>query len=85
MVIYAVKKLEKRGLVKSARARKQKLISATKKGIEACMACRLIRETLLVESVKGLALDPAATSILGATLRALSGHYDQAARAASAL
>ncbi len=85
VVIYAVKKLENRGLVKSARAGKEKLISATQKGKEACMTYRFIRETLLVESVKGLALDPASTSTLAATLRALSGHYDQAARAASAL
>lgn len=85
LVIYAVKKLEKRGLVKSGRAGKEKLISATQKGRETCLAYRSVREALLVESVKGLGLDPAATSAVAATLRALSGHYDQAARAASAL
>lgn len=85
IVIYAVKKLEKRGLVKSTRAGKEKLIGTTAKGIETCMRYREIREALLVESVKGLGLDPKATSTVAAMLRALSGHYDQAARAAASL
>jgi predicted MarR family transcription regulator len=85
LVIYAIKKLEKRGLVKSTRAGKEKLISATPKGTQTCLDYRAIREALLVESVKGLGLDPTATSAVAATLRALSGHYDQAARAAASL
>jgi predicted MarR family transcription regulator len=85
LVIYAVKKLEKRCLVKSGRSGKEKLISATEKGRETCLTYRAVRERLLVESVKGLGLDPDATSAVAATLRALSGHYDQAARAASSL
>lgn len=85
IVIYAVRKLEKRGLVKSTRSGKEKLIGATAKGVDACLRYREIREALLVESVKGLGLDPKATSAVAATLRALSGHYDQAARAAASL
>jgi predicted MarR family transcription regulator len=85
IVIYAVKKLEKRGLVKSSRAGKEKLIGTTPKGVETCLRYRDIREALLIESVKGLGLDPKATSHVAATLRALSGHYDQAARAAASL
>ncbi|MEO4000165.1 winged helix DNA-binding protein [Mesorhizobium sp. CAU 1732] len=85
VVIYAIKKLEKRGLVKSTRAGKEKLIGASEKGVETCVRYRAIREALLVESVKGLGLDPKATSAVAATLRALSGHYDQAARAAASL
>jgi predicted MarR family transcription regulator len=85
LVIYAIKKLEKRGLVKSTRAGKEKLIAATAKGIETCLRYREVREALLIESVKGLGLDPAATSAVAMTLRALSGHYDQAARAAASL
>ena len=49
------------------------------------MRYREIREELLVESVRGLGLDPKVTSQLAAMLRALSGHYDQAARAAASL
>lgn len=85
VVIYAIKKLEKRGLVKSTRAGKEKLIGASEKGVEICVRYRAIREALLVESVKGLGLDSKATSTVAATLRALSGHYDQAARAAASL
>lgn len=85
VVIYAIKKLEKRELVKSTRSGKEKLIGATAKGVETCLRYRAIREALLVESVKGLGLDPKGTSAVAATLRALSGHYDQAARSAAAL
>ena len=85
VVLYAVKKLEKRGLVKSTRSGKEKLIGTTPKGVATCLRYRDIREALLVESVAGLGLDPKATSTVAATLRALSGHYDQAARAAASL
>jgi predicted MarR family transcription regulator len=85
VVLYAIKKLEKRGLLKSTRAGKEKLTGATPKGVETCLRYRDIREALLVESVKGLGLDPKSTSAVAATLRALSGHYDQAARAAASL
>ena len=85
VVIYAVKKLEKRGLVAGARSGKEKLISTTDKGVETCLRYREIREELLVESVRGLGLDPNVTSTVAAMLRALSGHYDQAARAAASL
>lgn len=85
LVIYAVKKLEKRGLVRSERAGKEKLVGTTPKGVEACMRYRAVREALLVGAVKGLGLDAEAVSAAAATLRALSGHYDQAARAAAAL
>lgn len=85
VVIYAIKKLEKRGLVKSTRSGKEKLVGATPKGVEACIRYRSVREALLVESVKGLGLDPKAISSVAATLRALSGHYDQAARTAASL
>ena len=85
VVIYAIKKLEKRGLVKGTRSGKEKLIGTTEKGVATCMRYREIREELLVESVRGLGLDPKVTSQLAAMLRALSGHYDQAARAAASL
>ena len=85
VVLYAVKKLEKRGLVESRRAGKEKLIAATGKGVGTCARYRAVREALLVEAVKGLGLDPKAASSVAGTLRALSGHYDQAARAAASL
>ncbi|QPC88219.1 winged helix DNA-binding protein [Mesorhizobium sp. NBSH29] len=85
VVNYAIKKLEKRGLVMTTRQGKEKLIGATTKGVATCMRYREIRETVLVESVRGVGLDPKATSQVAATLRALSGHYDQAARTAASL
>ncbi len=85
VVGYAVKKLEKRGLLKSTRSGKEKLIGTTPKGVEVCLRYRSVREAVLVQSVKGLGLDPQAVSNVAATLRALSGHYDQAARAAASI
>lgn len=85
LVNYAIKKLERRGLVASSRAGKEKLIGATAEGRAVCLRYRAVREALLVQSVKSLGLDPASTSQVAATLRALSGHYDQAARAAASL
>ncbi len=85
LVVYALKKLEARGLVTSARQGKEKLIAITDAGHAACMKYRDIREALLVKAVKNLGLDPDGLSTVAATLRALSGHYDQAARAAASL
>lgn len=85
LVNYAVRKLEKRGLLRSERAGKEKLVGTTPKGVEVCMRYREVRETLLVATVKELGLDALGISASAATLRALSGHYDQAARAAAAL
>jgi predicted MarR family transcription regulator len=44
-----------------------------------------VREGLLVSSVKGLAFDEESMSHVAALMRALSGQYDQAARAAASL
>jgi predicted MarR family transcription regulator len=44
-----------------------------------------VREQLLVPSVIATGLDPKRLSAFAAELRALSGQYDQAARAAASL
>ena len=85
LVNYAIRKLEKRGLLRSERAGKEKLVGTTQKGIDLCLRYREVREALLIETVKELGLDPKGVSASAATLRALSGHYDQAARSAAAL
>lgn len=85
LVNYAVKKLEKRGLVASRREGKEKLVGTTEKGVEACLRYRAVREALLVDAVKGLGPEAGAVTAAATTLRALSGNYDQAARAAAAL
>ncbi len=85
VVTYAIKKLEASGLVASKRAGKEKLIAATKAGAEACARYHAVRERLLVRPVKSTGPPEPVLSEIGALLRALSGHYDQAARAAASL
>ncbi|MBK1622397.1 winged helix DNA-binding protein [Afifella marina] len=84
-VTYTLKKLERLGLVSSSRRGKEKAVAVTSEGEAACLRYRKIRETLLVEAVKSLGLDETEMSRLAALLRALSGHYDQAARSAVSL
>jgi predicted MarR family transcription regulator len=85
VVSYAVKKLALAGLVTSKKAGKEKLVLATKAGADACQRYHEIRERLLVKPVKATGLPDPTLSELGALLRALSGHYDQAARSATSL
>lgn len=85
LVTYAVKKLEGHGLVASGRRGKEKTVAITAKGETVCRAYRDIREALLVKPVRGTGVDQAKLSEIAGTMRALSGHYDQAARAAASL
>jgi len=85
VVSYAVKKLTLAGLVTSRKAGKEKLVAATKAGAEACQRYHEVRERLLVKPVKATGLPDPTLSELGGLLRALSGHYDQAARSATSL
>jgi predicted MarR family transcription regulator len=85
VVTYAVKKLEAAGLVVSRRSGKEKLVAASAAGVAACDRYHKLREMLLVAPVLQTGLGDAMLSELGALLRALSGHYDQAARAATSL
>lgn len=84
-VTYALRKLEKAGLIRSGKRGKEKTAEITAAGEAACMEYRRIREALLVEPVKSLGLDEAELSRLAAVLRSVSGHYDQAARSAAAM
>lgn len=85
LVNYALKKLEKLKLVKSARKGKEKTVAITPAGEEACVRYAQIREQLLVGSVLGSGADASRLSQIAATMRSLSGQYDQAARAAASL
>ena len=84
-VSYALKKLEKLGLVQSARQGKEKYASVTEEGAALCERYREIREVCLVKFVDGLSKSGRDISELAGVLRALSGLYDQAARSATAL
>lgn len=85
LVTYALRKLERLKLVAGSRQGKEKLVSITPAGEAACLKYREVREALLVRAVKEMGLDEAALSGIAARMRALSGHYDQAARAAASL
>jgi predicted MarR family transcription regulator len=85
VVTYAVKKLEAAKLVTATKRGKEKFVRATPAGAEACDRYAQVRERLLVRPARSAGPGEAALSDLGGLLRALSGHYDQAARAATSL
>ncbi len=84
-VTYALKKLERGGLVKSARQGKEKIAEVTAEGRDLCERYREIREECLIASIEMLNVDREDMAKLAGLLRALSGLYDQAARAATSL
>ncbi|MFB9887200.1 winged helix DNA-binding protein [Balneatrix alpica] len=84
-VSYALKKLVKLKVVSSEKRGKEALYRTTELGQQMCQRYREIREDCLLESVKALGFAPQDISNTGAFLRALSGIYDQAARAAASL
>lgn len=84
-VNYSVRKLEGHKLVTSRRAGKEKVIETTRAGRNACERYARVREELLVKAVQSTGLKEETLSQLASYLRALSGHYDQAARAATSL
>ncbi len=85
VVAYALKKLEKTGLVTSNRKGKEKFAQVTDEGRALCERYREVREQCLLASVETLNVDARDISRLAGLLRALSGLYDQAARAATSL
>ncbi|MCB1508767.1 MAG: winged helix DNA-binding protein [Hyphomicrobiaceae bacterium] len=85
LVTYAVKKLAERQLVSTGRKGKEKTVAITARGAAVCKRYGEIREALLARGVSQLGIDAAEISRLAALLRAISGSYDQAARAAAAL
>ncbi|MTI19128.1 MarR family transcriptional regulator [Rhodobacteraceae bacterium RKSG542] len=84
-VSYALKKLEKGGLVQSGKRGKEKTVSITEEGEQLCNEYGRLREALLVAPLKELGMDEGEVSRIASTLRSISGHYDQAARAAAAM
>ena len=64
---------------------KEKAVTITARGEALCRKYSEIREELLVRPVRGTGADERKLSELAGTMRALSGHYDQAARSAASL
>ncbi|GHB31290.1 transcriptional regulator [Pseudovibrio japonicus] len=84
-VSYALKKLEKAGLIQAGKRGKEKTAEITDAGRELCEAYKQLRDALLVKPVKELGQDEGELSRLASVLRSVSGHYDQAARSAAAM
>ena len=84
-VAYALKKLERLKLVEGGKRGKEKLAQITQFGRDVCARYAAIREQLLVNSVLSTEVSGETLSQVAARIRALSGHYDQASRAAASL
>lgn len=85
LVNYAIRKLTEHGLVASGRTGKEKTIAITDKGTQLCKRYGEVREALAVQAASHLGYTPEEMSRVAALLRAVSGAYDQAARAAASL
>ena len=84
-VAYALKKLEREKLIESGRRGKEKLVLITQKGHDVCKRYGELREEMLVRSVLATEVSADTLSQVAARIRALSGHYDQASRAAASM
>lgn len=82
---YAIKKLTQAGLLQAGRNGKEKTVRITDAGAALCSRYKEVREALLVQSARQIGHSPEEMSRVASLLRALSGSYDQAARAAAAL
>ncbi|MDL0434028.1 winged helix DNA-binding protein [Marinobacter sp. TBZ242] len=84
-VTYALKKLAKLHLVNGEKQGKETFFRTTSEGQEACSRYAEIREACLVDSLSSMGIERLEMSRLAGMLRAMSGLYDQAARAAASL
>ncbi|KAA0911266.1 winged helix DNA-binding protein [Pusillimonas sp. ANT_WB101] len=82
---YALRKLEKAGLLTTGKASKEKTVCITDKGAEACANYARIRERLLVDATSHARPSEDALSEVAALLRFMSGAFNQAARSAVTL
>ena len=89
-VTYALKKLVRLGLVMRERRGKEAFYGISPAGEKACTKYGEVRETCLLETLASVGVDvsgktPDTLAAAAGRLRALSGLYDQAARAAASL
>ena len=85
VVSYSLKKLVSLGLVQSERRGKEVVFFTSTRGQEYIQRYREIREACLVSSLRADDSENLELGELARFLRALSGLYDQAARAATSL
>lgn len=84
-VAYALKKLQRLGLIEGIKKGKEKLFSASQTGRVACETYREIREKCLISAFNIVDDDKQNLREVASLLRAISGLYDQAARSAASL
>jgi predicted MarR family transcription regulator len=84
-VNYALRKLSKAELIESEKRGKEVFYRTSKTGEALCEAYRVIRAQCLLEGLARMDMSGDELREIGASLRALSGQYDQASRAASSL
>ena len=84
-VNYALKKLVGHTLIEGEKRGKELFYKTTSKGVELCDRYREVREQCLLDSLKHMDVSHDELSDIAASLRSLSGLYDQASRAASSL
>lgn len=83
IVTYAIRKLEAAGLITTRRAGKEKLVSISDAGFDACKRYGQLRDKLLLDITSEARVSEDKLSEAAALLRLLSGAYNQAARAAA--
>jgi predicted MarR family transcription regulator len=84
VVSYALKKLAAAGLLQSEKRGKEVFFRTSASGQAVCERYRLVREACLLPGFDGTEAQNRLLGEAASLLRALSGRYDQAARAASA-
>ncbi len=84
-VNYALRKLLKSGLLVSEKRGKEVFYRTSAEGIALCKAYRDVRQQCLLDGLVPTDMNSVELRDLARMLRALSGHYDQASRAAASL
>lgn len=84
-VNYALKKLVKSDLLETEKRGKEVFYRTSKSGAALCDAYRMIRETCFLDGLSRMDIKGEDLRELAANLRAMSGQYDQASRAAASL
>ncbi|MGB7243360.1 MAG: winged helix DNA-binding protein [Sulfitobacter sp.] len=84
-VNYALRKLLKMDLLTSEKRGKEVFYRTSPAGEELCAAYRDVRGQCLLDGLSRLDMTGEEMRDIAASLRALSGHYDQASRAAASL
>ena len=84
-VNYALRKLMKAGLLASEKRGKEVYYRTSQDGSALCEAYRKVRERCFLDGLKRMDITGDELRDIAASLRSLSGQYDQASRAASSL